>query len=189
MATLDAIESKWRSCTAPDRAQYKRNYKWCSLFEVSYRGLEAGGPLEAISMVYSAVIWPLAWLLLFLAGLVVDFMFAKWAIYAFIVHEISRKVIKPRFRQLRPSRSLAWKCWGFPSNHACVSTLLFVLATFHVVRLDQGTSPTAMMIACLLVWPPVLPARVILGDHTWTQVGAGAVLGALGAFLWLALGL
>ena len=119
-----------------------------------------------------------------------NFRVLAWALAIAATHEFSRHAVKPRFRQLRPARSLARKPWGFPSNHACVATLECVLMLNYAL-LKTATGGTAAgafaygtlckhpcFLVPLLCCAPVLPSRVVLGDHTVGQIAGGAALGA-----------
>ena len=119
------------------------------------------------------------------------FRVLAWALAIAATHEFSRHAVKPCFRQLRPARSLARKPWGFPSNHACVATLESVLMLNYALRtVTAGTAAGAFaygtstlythpcFLVPLLCCAPVLPSRVVLGDHTVGQIAGGAALGA-----------
>jgi membrane-associated phospholipid phosphatase len=175
-----------RAWATDERKRFKLEHPWCSFFEVSHR--PGSGVVALAAVAWGAVLWPLTFLALVGAG-----AYSKWArgdgtlasgaALVFVAHEVSRRVLKQRFRQLRPEESLASTAWGMPSNHSVVAACELTLALGHVWA--EGLPAWPYAVAPLILCAPVPLSRVVLGDHTPGQAMAGTCFGTFVAAVFI----
>jgi len=117
-----------------------------------------------------------------------------WILYALSMNLIN-EMLQSAFKEPRPSSSCLTSC-GMPSGHSCyaVGLFVFVLLWDSVSRsIDdmetaqdhrpQSRGQFAAYLAAALL--PIPWSRVHLGDHTVSQVVVGAIVGIIGAGVWL----
>lgn len=116
-----------------------------------------------------------------------------WILYALSM-SLFNEMLQSAFKEPRPVESCLTSC-GMPSGHSCYAVGLFVfillwdsvsrsiddMETAQDNQPRRGRLTTILAIALL----PIPWSRVHLGDHTVSQVIAGAVVGTLGAGVWL----
>jgi membrane-associated phospholipid phosphatase len=150
------------------------------------RVAEKPGALRAIAVVFAhsgdSWFWGLALIILWFAG---NSFWKKWAVLLFVgISLLAVLVMGIKFlvRRRRPEGE-----WGgiyrntdphsFPSGHAARAFLIAVLAT--------GLGPSWLAVI-LWIWAPLVAlARVAMGVHYVSDIVAGAVFGAIAAWVGL----
>jgi len=91
---------------------------------------------------------------------------------------INEFAIKHIHDESRPSHSCL-DSGGFPSGHAMIATLLLTWITLEVIIHPGWTwkKKILIIIGLLCVFGPCPPFRHPGGDHSWTQIGGGVVVG------------
>jgi len=110
---------------------------------------------------------------------------------ALLIVVINEFVFKKLLSEDRPSESCI-STKGMPSSHSMLSIGFF--AYFHIeVFCKANLTSTSrwscsdkmlLLTACWILLLPVPFTRVMLNDHSWSQVGYGAVIGTTAACCW-----
>ncbi|MEX2369347.1 MAG: phosphatase PAP2 family protein, partial [Candidatus Paceibacterota bacterium] len=66
--------------------------------------------------------------------------------------------------------------YGFPSTHAAVATVLFVVGVWFFTWL-KGRKDTGIVLLASLAWLTICTSRIILNVHSFSDVLAGILLG------------
>jgi membrane-associated phospholipid phosphatase len=109
-----------------------------------------------------------------------------FAVVFFLLQGALMQILKSAISQPRPTSSCLTSC-GMPSGHTLLCIAYFIWFALEIVGRKENISiggKTRWLLIAGIALLPVGWSRVVLGDHSWSQVFVGAFVGLASGGLW-----
>jgi|AntRauTorcE11897_2_1112592.scaffolds.fasta_scaffold03595_3 undecaprenyl-diphosphatase len=160
----------------------------------AFAPLPADAPLTMAALITSGLTSPVTVIAMAIGGGIIaiyEHQVKLWWLLAGLLagSAVISQLLKQVFELPRPEHGIiSLGTYGFPSTHATVATVAFLLISWLAYRHKPKESHWMVISAGAVAWATICLSRILLGVHSLSDVLAGIILAAVlvSVFLWLA---